>query len=57
MTERFEILEKTMVRMLEDRKYGTLRDILTTMNPSDIAAVFDVLEEQKVHLAVGPRHG
>ena len=50
MTERFEILEKTMVRMLEDRKYGSLRDILTTMNPSDIAAVFDVLEEQKVTL-------
>ena len=50
MTERFEILEKTMVRMLEDRKYGSLQDILTTMNPSDIAAVFDVLEEQKVTL-------
>ena len=50
MTERFEILEKTMVRMLEERKYGTLRDILITMNPSDIAAVFDVLEERQIPL-------
>ena len=40
MTERFEILEKTLVKMLEDKKYVTLRDILVTMNPSDIAALF-----------------
>ena len=50
MKERFEILEKTMVQMLENRKYGTLRDILITMNPSDIAAVFDVLEERQIPL-------
>ena len=36
--------------MLENRKYGTLRDILITMNPSDIAAVFDVLEERQIPL-------
>ena len=50
MQERFEIMEKTLVKMLEDRKYSTLRDILTTMNPSDIAAVFDVLEERQIPL-------
>ena len=32
MAERFEIMEKAMVKMLEDRKYATLRDLLVTMN-------------------------
>ena len=44
MTERFEIVKTTLVRMLEDKKYKTLREVLTTMNPSDIAAIFDELE-------------
>ena len=34
--------------MLEDKKYSTLRDILVTMNPSDIAGLFDALEEQRI---------
>lgn len=50
MAERFEIVEKALVKMLEDKKYTTLRDILNTMNPSDIAAVFAALEEQKIPL-------
>ena len=50
MAERFEIVEKAIVKMLEDKKYSTLRDILVTMNPSDIAAVFAGLEEQKIPL-------
>ena len=50
MAERFEIVEKAIVKMLEDKKYATLRDILVTMNPSDIAAVFAGLEEQKIPL-------
>ena len=48
MAERFEIVEKALLRMLEDKKYTTLRDILTTMNPSDIAAIFDDLEERQI---------
>jgi len=40
MAERFAIVEKTLVKMLEDKKYTTLRDILATMNPSDIAGIF-----------------
>lgn len=39
MTERFEIVEKAIVSMLEEKKYATLRDVLATMNPADIAAV------------------
>ena len=48
MAERFEIVEKALLRMLEEKKYTTLRDILATMNPSDIAAVFDDLEERQI---------
>ena len=50
MAERFEIVEKAIVKMLEDKKYATLRDILVTMNPSDIAAVFAGLEEKQIPL-------
>jgi len=50
MTERFEIVEKALIKMLEDKKYSTLRDILVTMNPADIAAIFVVLEDQKIPL-------
>ena len=48
MAERFEIVEKALLRMLEDKKYATLRDILTTMNPSDIAAIFADLEDRQI---------
>jgi len=50
MTERFEILEKALVKMLEDKKHTALRDVLTTMNPADIAAVFASLREEKIPL-------
>ena len=45
MLERFEIVEKAIEAMLEDKKYATLRDILVTMNPADIAAIFASVEE------------
>ena len=48
MAERFEIVEKALLRMLEDKKYATLRDILVTMNPSDIAAIFSDLEDRQI---------
>ena len=50
MAERFEIVEKALTAMLEDKKYSTLRDILATMNPSDIAAVFQGLEDKQIPL-------
>ena len=50
MQERFAIVEKALIKMLEDKKYITLRDILLTMNPSDIAAVFSGLEEHQIPL-------
>ena len=50
MAERFEIVEKALLAMLEDKKYSTLRDILATMNPSDIAAIFTAMEYKDITL-------
>ena len=50
MAEKFEILEKALIKMLEDKKYATLRDILVTMNPSDIAELFLDLEDRQIPL-------
>ncbi|MBQ9168559.1 MAG: magnesium transporter [Oscillospiraceae bacterium] len=50
MAERLEIVEKALLKMLEEKKYATLRDILVTMNPSDIAALLADLEENQIPL-------
>ena len=50
MTERFEIVEKAIITMLEGKKYAALRDILATMNPVDVAEVFSELEERQILL-------
>ncbi len=50
MAERFEIVQKALLKMLEEKKYATLRDILVTMNPMDIAALFEDLDEKQIPL-------
>ena len=50
MTERFEIVEKAIITMLEDKKYAALRDVLATMNPVDVAEVFSDLKERQIPL-------
>ncbi len=50
MTERFEIVEKTLVKMLAEKKYVALREVLLTMNPADIAALFSQLQDEKIPL-------
>ena len=50
MAERFEIVEKTLQMLLDDKKYKTLREILSTMNPGDIAAVFYGMDEERIPL-------
>ena len=50
MAERFELVEKALLKMLEDKKYATLKDILVTMNPSDVAGLFDGLEDKQIPL-------
>ena len=44
MVERFELVEKAILKLVEDKKYATLRDILVTMNAADIAGIFNSLE-------------
>ena len=51
MAERFEIMEKALLKMLEEKKYLTLREMLSTMNPSDVAGLFADLEESRIPLA------
>ena len=41
-------LTETIRVLLEEKKYSTLRDILTTMKPYDIAAVFEELQDEKL---------
>ena len=43
-------LEETLAALVEAKKYTTLRDILVTMNASDIAAIFEDLPEVKLPL-------
>ena len=40
-------LFETIVTLLENKKYTTLRDILSTMNPVDIAIVFEDIQDEK----------
>jgi len=50
MAEKFEIVEKALRKMLEEKKYAALRDILLVMYPSDIALLFSDLEEERIPL-------
>ena len=50
MKERFELLEKAILTMVEDKKYATLRDILVTVNPADIAGIFNSLDDKRIPL-------
>ena len=40
-------LTETIKKLLEEKKFNTLRDILVTMKPYDIAAVFEELQDEK----------
>ena len=51
MAERFEIMEKALLKMLEEKKYLPLREMLSTMNPSDVAGLFADLEDERIPLA------
>ena len=40
-------LTETIKSLLDDKKYSTLRDVLETMNPVDIAELFEELQDEK----------
>ena len=50
MTERFEIVEKALIKMLEEKKYAASRDLLEAMNPCDIAALLTSIPQQQIPL-------
>ena len=50
MAEPNIILEKTLKSLLDGKKYLTLKDILVTMNPADIALLFEELDEERIPL-------
>ena len=50
MAESTFSLEATFTTLVENKKYSTLRDILVTMNPADIAVLFDDLAENTLPL-------
>jgi len=50
MAEHTVLMEETLLALLNGKKYFSLRDILSTMNPADIAAIFDDLEEARLPL-------
>ena len=50
MAENNFSLQKTLTMLLDEKKYHSLRDILSTMNPADIAAIFDELDQARLPL-------
>ena len=50
MAEHFVTLEKSLKKLLDEKKYQTLKDVLGTMNGADIAAVFEDLDEDRTPL-------
>ncbi|MBQ6295967.1 MAG: magnesium transporter [Firmicutes bacterium] len=42
--------ERTFEALLEEKKYSTIKDVLVTMNPADIAAIFEDVDEERLPL-------
>ncbi len=43
-------LTETIQTLAQEKKYAALRDVLTTMNPVDIAAIFEELRDERIAL-------
>ena len=50
MAEHNVTVESTLNTLLDEKKYPTVRDILITMNPSDVASILDELPEDRLPL-------
>lgn len=48
MVQQSATLENTLKTLVKNKKYSSVKDILVTMNPSDIAAIFDDLTEEQL---------
>ena len=50
MGDNYKGFSVTIEKLLEEKKYASLRDILTTINPADIALIFAEIPEEKLPL-------
>ena len=50
MINRISVLEETIVKLAEAKKYASLRDFLATLNPADIAEAFGAVSDQTLPL-------
>ena len=48
MAERKITMESTLKVLLEQKKYSTLKDILVTMNPTDVAELFEEIADERL---------
>ena len=47
-TKDVSIIVSTLLTLLEEKKYPTVKEILVTMNPADIAAAFEEMDESRL---------
>ncbi len=47
-TKDVSIIVSTLLTLLEEKKYPTIKEILVTMNPADIAAAFEEMDESRL---------
>ena len=45
-------LRDTLLKLLDEKRYYSLRDLFNTMNPADIATVFEDIDEARLPLLV-----
>ncbi len=50
MINKIAVLEETIVKLAEAKKYASLRDFLATLNPADIAEAFGAVSDQTLPL-------
>ncbi len=50
MAENSISIEDTLDTLVKNKKYAALRDVLSTMNPSDVAAIFEEMDEADLPL-------
>ena len=48
MAEHHVTMESTLKVLLEEKKYSTLKDILVTMEPADVAAIFEEIADERL---------
>lgn len=50
MKDKITLLEETIIKLAEAKKYASLRDFLATLNPADLAESFAALSDQLLPL-------